>query len=193
VGRYDFSPGSHGHLYLDTSVRAGQSKTDFSSNDLLNNAGNGTEYELSSVYYGAHLGIGYDLAITEKLSWDLSSRFIWTRQESGSVSINGSRVNFKAADSKRWRAGSRFSYKANDYVRPYIGAYYDYEFDGIAKATVGRQKIPGPKLKGATGMGELGLSIKPSQTSPLTIDLAAQGYTGKREGLTGSLQINFQF
>jgi outer membrane autotransporter protein len=193
VGRYDFSQGSIGHLYLDASLRAGQSKTNFASNDIRNNAGNRADFDSASPYYGAHLGLGYIWKLTEKLILDLSSRFIWTIQGSDSVTILGNRVNFKTADSKRLRVGTRFSYKANDFIKPFIGAYYDHEFDGKAEATAGGLKIPSPKLKGGTGMGELGLSIKPYRTSPLTFDLAAQGYMGKREGITGSLQIKFEF
>jgi hypothetical protein len=42
-------------------------------------------------------------------------------------------------------------------------------------------------------MGEIGLSLKPSPALPLSFDLGLQGYTGKREGLTGSLQIKLEF
>jgi hypothetical protein len=42
-------------------------------------------------------------------------------------------------------------------------------------------------------MGEIGLSLKPSKDLPLMFDLGAQGYTGKREGVTGSLQLKFEF
>jgi hypothetical protein len=48
-------------------------------------------------------------------------------------------------------------------------------------------------LRGSTGIGELGLTLKPSKNLPLSFDLGVQGYTGKREGMTGSLQINFEF
>jgi hypothetical protein len=48
-------------------------------------------------------------------------------------------------------------------------------------------------LRGDTGMGELGLSLKPSQSLPLSFDLGVQGYTGKREGITGSLQLRYNF
>jgi hypothetical protein len=44
-----------------------------------------------------------------------------------------------------------------------------------------------------TGMGELGLSLKPSQNLPLSFDLGVQGYTGNREGVTGSLQVKWEF
>jgi hypothetical protein len=42
-------------------------------------------------------------------------------------------------------------------------------------------------------MGELGFTLKPSATLPLFFDLGVQGYAGKREGLTGSLQAKWDF
>ena len=48
-------------------------------------------------------------------------------------------------------------------------------------------------MRGDTGIGELGLLLKPSQTLPLSFDLGVQGYTGKREGVTGSLQARWEF
>ena len=38
-----------------------------------------------------------------------------------------------------------------------------------------------------------GLTLKPSKDLPLSFDLGVQGYVGKREGVTGSLQIRFEF
>ncbi|GHV49919.1 hypothetical protein FACS1894168_0360 [Deltaproteobacteria bacterium] len=48
-------------------------------------------------------------------------------------------------------------------------------------------------MTGSTGIGELGLTLKPSQTLPLSFDLGIQGYVGKREGVTGSLQARWEF
>ena len=42
-------------------------------------------------------------------------------------------------------------------------------------------------------MGELGLAFKPVADSGLSIDLGVQGYTGKREGVSGSFQVKFEF
>ena len=36
-------------------------------------------------------------------------------------------------------------------------------------------------------------SLKPSKDLPLSFDLGVQGYVGKREGVTGSLQIRYEF
>jgi hypothetical protein len=35
--------------------------------------------------------------------------------------------------------------------------------------------------------------MKPSPSLPLTIDLGVQGYTGKRDGVTGSFRLNYRF
>lgn len=76
---------------------------------------------------------------------------------------------------------------------PYIGAAWEHEFDGKARATTNGFDIDAPNLHGNTGIGELGLSLTPSADLPLTIDLGVQGYTGKHEGVTGSLMVKWEF
>ena len=70
---------------------------------------------------------------------------------------------------------------------------HDYEFSGKAKATINAISIDAPELKGATGVGEIGLAVAPSKDLPLSIDLGVQGYVGKREGVTGRLQVRLEF
>ena len=74
-----------------------------------------------------------------------------------------------------------------------FGAAFDYEFDSKAKGNVNGRSIESPDIKGATGMGELGLAFKPSASSGLSLDLGVQGYTGKREGVSGSFQVKWAF
>jgi len=107
--------------------------------------------------------------------------------------VCGDPIKFKDMDSHRLRGGARFRYAINEYVTPYIGAAYEHEFDGRARAAVYGHKVGTPDLIGGTGMGELGLSLNPSKDLPLSIDLGVQGYVGKREGVTGSLQVHFEF
>jgi hypothetical protein len=57
----------------------------------------------------------------------------------------------------------------------------------------GSYAIDAPKLRGGTGLGEIGLSLKPSPALPLSLDIGVQGYTGKREGVTGALQVKWEF
>ena len=53
--------------------------------------------------------------------------------------------------------------------------------------------ISAPSLRGDTGLIEGGVTLQPSKTRPLFVDLGVQGYTGKREGFTGSLNVRLLF
>ena len=86
-----------------------------------------------------------------------------------------------------------FSYRVNDYISPYAGAAYEREFDGKARATTNGYDMKAPSMRGDTGIGELGLVFTPYAALPLSIDVGVQGYVGKREGVTGSMQAKFEF
>jgi hypothetical protein len=47
-------------------------------------------------------------------------------------------------------------------------------------------------MRGDTGFGELGVSLRPGG-GPVTLDLGVQGYFGKREGVSGSLVVRLEF
>ena len=96
-------------------------------------------------------------------------------------------------NSHRLRLGGRLTYSVNEYIRPYVGAAWEHEFDGTARATSLGYALSAPSLTGDTGIGELGLSWTPSATIPLTVDLSLQGYTGTRQGYTGSLMAKWEF
>ena len=145
------------------------------------------------MYWGAHAGLGYQWSLTDKAMLDFSGKFIWTRQDGDSVSVHGDKVRFKDADSLRTRLGGRFNYAVNEYVTPYAGAYWEHEFDGKQRASVNGVGIGSPSLKGDTGVGELGLTFRPVKDSGFSFDLGVQGYTGVREGVTGSLQLKLEF
>jgi hypothetical protein len=82
----------------------------------------------------------------------------------------------------------------NEYVSPYLGAAWEHEFEGRARATTNNGfAIDAPSLRGDTGIGELDLTLTPSASLPLYFDLGVQGYVGKREGVSGSLQARFEF
>lgn len=196
LGRYDLTSGALSGLYFDASARMGRAKMDFSSDDIKYN-GSDADFDSASLYYGLHGGLGYIWNITDAASLDLSAKLLWTRQESDSVSVHGDRVRFKDADSLRTRLGGRFAYAVNEHFSPYVGAYWEHEYDSKARSTVNGNSIDAPDLKGDTGMGELGLSFRPfseqGAASGLSFDLTVQGYTGVREGVSGSFQVKWEF
>jgi outer membrane autotransporter protein len=194
LGRMEFNDAGPGNLYTEASFRAGTVHNEYASADLRDNSGRIAAYESSSGYYGFHLGGGYEWNITEAASLDLYAKYFWTRQKGDSVILTtGEEVRFEDVDSSRLRLGGRLAYEGNEFVSPYIGAAYEHEFDGQARAATKGFAIQAPSLRGDTGVGELGLTFKPSASLPLSFDLGVQGYAGKREGVTGSLQVKFEF
>jgi hypothetical protein len=75
----------------------------------------------------------------------------------------------------------------------YIGAAYEYEFSGEAKAATYGRSMDAPDLTGSTGIGEIGVTLLGGDKALVSLDLGVQGYTGMRQGLTGSLQLKIEF
>lgn len=194
LGRMDLVDTGPGHIYVEASVRAGELHNEYDSSDLRDAAGRSAEYDSSAAYYGLHMGTGYVWNITENASLDLYGKYFWTRQEGDSVTLStGDPVDFKDVDSNRLRLGSRFSYMVNEHITPYIGAAYEHEFDGTARASTNGYAMKAPSMGGDTGTGELGLVYTPLASLPVSFDLGVQGFAGKREGVTGSLQLKYEF
>ena len=194
LARMDFVNTGPGRFYAEASGRAGKTHNEYDSSDLRDAAGRKADYDSSSPYYGLHFGTGYVWNINDAATLDLYGKYFWTRQQGDSVGLStGEHLSFDDINSSRLRFGGRFAYILNEHVAPYIGAAWEHEFDGKARARTNGFDIDAPNLRGDTGIGELGLSLTPSADLPLTVDLGVQGYTGKREGVTGSLMVKWEF
>jgi outer membrane autotransporter protein len=194
AGRLDFAAAGPGRVYAEASFRAGSVHNEYDSSDLRDATGRKADYDASSAYYGFHLGAGYLWNVTEAASLDLYGKYFRTRQEGDSVTLStGDPVRFRNADSSRLRLGGRLAHAMNERVRLYAGVAWEHEFDGKARATAHGFAIDAPSLSGDTGIGELGLTLAPSASLPLYLDLGIQGYAGKREGATASLRARFEF
>ncbi len=194
LARYDLMEGSLTGLYAEGSLRAGRSSTDFSSNDMSDpSSGQRASYDSSSAYYGAHAGLGYVFPLTEKISMDIFTKYLWAHQNSDSVTVVNDPVTFKSSDSHRWRNGARINFLVTEHFSPYVGAAYEYEFDGKEKATAYGYDINTPSLKGGSGLFELGMRVNPGANNNLSLYLAVQGYAGVREGVAGRLDVTYRF
>jgi outer membrane autotransporter protein len=188
-GRYDTASG----LYAVASIRFGHSTTDYESGDITYQ-GQHAGFETSATYYGGQAGIGYLWRPASDKVLDLYSKWLWTHLGSDEVSVLGDPVQFKSADSHRWRTGGRFEAKMRERFSPYAGLAYEYEFDGDSEATAYGLNIDTPSLKGSTGIGEAGVRVDNLfNAGQLSLDLGVQGYVGQREGIgaTGSLKWVF--
>lgn len=185
LARYNWKSG----FYVESTGRVGGVKNKFDS-DLTDAFGNRARYDINSTYFGLHAGVGYKWQLNEKVLLDLSTKYLWSRQNSDTAVITGSRVSFDANDSHRWRTGARFTYTISDCIAPYVGAAFEYEFNGEAKAGIHNIRFGVPSLKGGTGVGEIGLAVR---RGAFTADLGVQGHIGRRDGITGSLRVGLNF
>jgi hypothetical protein len=48
-------------------------------------------------------------------------------------------------------------------------------------------------MKGSSGMMELGVKFKPTKTTPLTMDVSLQGWTGKQRGFAANAAFRWNF
>jgi outer membrane autotransporter protein len=192
IGRFDFAGGKTGHFYTEGSARMGSIDNDFGG--LFDASGREAKYDASSTYYGIHLGSGYVWNLTDKAALALYARYFWTQQKGDTVRLStGETVDFDNINSHRMRVGTRFSYSVAENISPYLGVAYEHEFDGEARAQTNGFAIKAPSIDGGSGVGELGVAFKPTKDVPLAVDLGVQGYTGTREGVTGTLHLRYDF
>ncbi|MDR1050595.1 MAG: autotransporter domain-containing protein, partial [Deltaproteobacteria bacterium] len=194
LARLEFSGSPTGAFYAEASARAGQVKNEFRSADLLDPLGGPTGYDARTPYYGAHLGLGYKLNVGAAGALDIHGKYLWNRVSADETTLtSGERVRFAAVDSHRVRAGVRYTHSINDHAAPFVGAAFEHEFDGKSTASSNGFDLPSPKMRGSTGVGELGLKITPSPGGPVSAEIGVQGYAGKRQGVTGSAVLKIEF
>jgi hypothetical protein len=124
-------------------------------------------------------------------NFDLYAKYFWTHQSGEDLVVGPDPVHFEDVNSHRIRAGARLSHEISDEVKFYVGAAYEGETDGKAKASAYGLAFDVPELKGSSGVGELGLSLKAGDR--VNVDVGVQGYAGDRRGVSGSVRLNYQF
>ncbi|UZD42604.1 autotransporter outer membrane beta-barrel domain-containing protein [Selenomonas sputigena] len=176
-------------LWLEGSLRAGRSKSDYSANL----SGTAASYDGSNTYYGAHLGAGKTFAIKEDSSIDAYARYFWSHQNSMTATLNtGDVYEFGSVNSQRLRLGLRYSLKDKTTGEFYAGLAWEHEFAGKAGATYQGDAAPSPSLKGSSTMLELGYRFMP-KNSRVSYDLHLNGWQGKRKGITGGASVKWAF
>ena len=180
---------NHDGLYYEGSLRGGRVNSDYKSTmDTLGKV----DYDSSSNYFAAHLGVGKAFSIGNGNTLDGYLKYFYSHQAGDTTTIHienaaDERGSFSSVDSHRLRIGARLTHKVNDKNSFYGGLAYQYEFGGEARAHFSSGgNVPSPSVKGGSGMLELGWQVKPGET-PLTLDLGLTGWAGKQRG--GSVQL----
>ena len=179
-------------VYTEGSLRAGMLKSDM-DNALRDGAGNFYGYESESAYYGAHLGIGKIISLSESSDLDVYGKFFHTYTEGDSFKVAGDEFEFDSINSDRLRIGARITSNKENKFSTYYGLAYEYEFNGDADMTAQGLKAPTQSLQGSSVMAEVGFNYQPSPNSPWSFDLNMRGYTGERQGGSFNVQATYTF
>ncbi|WP_165590173.1 autotransporter outer membrane beta-barrel domain-containing protein, partial [Campylobacter geochelonis] len=175
-------------FYIDASVRAGRSKSDYKSNDFNGLA----SFDISRNYYGAHIGVGKIVELNSVSNLNLYTKLLYSRLEGKDVDIRGDKFSFNAIDSIRTKLGARYEYLINNGFDIYTGVAWEKEYDGEAKGFnhATNKSIDAPKLKGDSAVLELGSNY---QTNSFNIGTNLQGYLGDKEGISGGVKVEYKF
>ena len=179
-------------VYTEGSLRAGMLKSDM-DNALRDGAGNYYGYESESAYYGAHIGIGKIISLSDSSDLDVYGKFFHTYTEGDSFKVANDEFEFDSINSDRLRIGARITSNKENKFSTYYGLAYEYEFNGDADMTAQGLKAPTQSLQGSSVMAEVGFNYQPTPDSPWSFDLNMRGYAGERQGGSFNVQATYTF
>ena len=195
LAKMEFEKTGPGHFYLDGSAHMGTLHNEYDSNDLVHKVtGQVAKFDMDSPYYSLYGGIGYVWNITEDHELDIYGKYVWTRVQGTDDTLTTSdKFEFDDLDSNRVRLGVRYAYKGSERFKPYVGVAFEHEFAGSCDSRVFGYNVAAPSFEGSSGIGELGLVMKPSEDIPLSVNLSVQGYVGQKQGVSGDCNIMYEF
>ena len=178
-------------VYTEGSLRAGMLKNEL--DNAMHDVNGSYGYETESAYYGAHIGVGKIISLSDSSDLDIYGKFFHTYTEGDSVTIAEDKFDFDSITSDRLRIGARITSNKENKFSTYYGLAYEYEFNGDADMTAQGLRADTQSLQGSSVMAEVGFNYQPTPTSPWSFDLNMRGYTGERQGGSFNVQATYTF
>lgn len=188
AARYENANG----VYTEGSLRAGMLKSEM-DNALRDGSGSYYGYDSESAYYGAHIGVGKIISLSDSSDLDVYGKFFHTYTEGDSFTVAKDKFEFDSITSDRLRVGARVTTNKANAFSTYYGLAYEYEFNGDADMRAQNLKAPTQSLQGSSYMAEVGFNYQPTPDSPWSFDLNMRGYAGEREGASFNVQATYTF
>ena len=162
--------------------------------DALSDGENKYGYKSESEYYGAHIGIGQIIPLTESSDLDVYGKFFHTYTEGDSFNVAGDEFEFDSINSDRLRVGARLTTNKENKFSIYYGLAYEYEFNGDAEMRAAGMGAPTQSLQGNSCMAEIGFNYQPRRTArgALTLICAAMPDSAKGQPLTYRQRTRFK-
>ena len=178
-------------VYTEGSLRAGMLKNEL--DNAMRDVNGSYGYETESAYYGAHIGVGKIISLSESSDLDIYGKFFHTYTESDSVTIADDKFDFDSITSDRLRVGARITSNKENKFSTYYGLAYEYEFNGDADMTAQGLRADTQSLQGSSVMAEVGFNYQPTPDSPWSFGLNMRGYAGERQGGSFNVQATYTF
>ena len=180
-------------LYAEGSIRYGLMMSDWQSHDI-NISGRTADWDGRAPYLTAHGGLGYMWDVTDNVTADVYAKYFWGHLWGDDGTICGQKFEFDDIYSSRVRTGARLNFKKDETFSWYLGGAWEHQFDSKSRGTIYGYDVPSTDLKGNTAIAEAGVFFKPAADSDFSFMLGTTGYFGeKREGVTGHLQVRYEF
>ena len=178
-------------VYTEGSLRAGMLKNEL--DNAMRDVNGSYGYESESAYYGAHIGVGKIISLSDSSDLDIYGKFFHTYTEGDSVTIADDKFDFDSITSDRLRVGARITSNKENKFSTYYGLAYEYEFNGDADMTAQGLRADTQSLQGSSVIAEVGFNYQPTPDSPWSFDLNMRGYTGERQGGSFNVQATYTF
>lgn len=193
MAQFEFGQKAQKTVSVESSLRFGHLRQDYSSQDFENSQFD-ARFDTSSLYVGGHVGVNAKFGLSETSRLDLYGRYAHLWLQGDQAMVDGTApVDFKNSTSQVGRLGARVHKNVTPKLSFKIGLGYEHEFNGVTKSDTAGYKINDVNVKGGTGVAEVGLSYKSAGPKPIALSLTAEGFTGKRKGLSASLNFSVAF
>jgi len=177
-------------VYAEAGLRYGRAH-DRASNILQDVLGNSYGYNVRANYYGGYLGLGKIYRLDENRSLDVYGKFYHLHRNGVSFDAGG-QYELNGMNSNIFLVGAKYREKIGKFSW-YGGLAYEHEFGGEATGRADGMPIRAASIKGGSLRADLGISMKPSEKSPWTMEMGITGHTGKHRGIRGNILIRCNF
>ena len=110
-------------VYTEGSLRAGMLKNEL--DNAMHDVNGSYGYETESAYYGAHIGVGKVISLSDSSDLDVYGKFFHTYTEGDSVTIADDKFDFDSITSDRLRVGARITSNKENKFSTYYGLAYN--------------------------------------------------------------------
>ena len=180
-------------LHVTGYVKGGWLRSEFAV-DL---GGVDEDFDRTSNYWGAHLGVYGEFAVADKFKNRTFINYFYDGREGENYrSKSGVEYHLDALNLHRAQVGSVFEYAYTSTLRPYVALTYEYAFKADAKGKFtdqdGSMALNAADLEGSTGIASMGWTYQ-NEAKSFEFDIGLNGYVGKRQGVSAQAQAAWKF